>query len=59
MNNASKWRLELVSPIASLYAKNLKVAAVIVSGSTARGHADKYSDIEIGVFWKEPPHRRR
>jgi len=31
------------------------VAAVIVSGSMARGHADKYSDIEIGVFWHHAP----
>jgi hypothetical protein len=31
------------------------VAAVLVGGSSARGHADRYSDIEIGVFWHEPP----
>jgi len=55
MNNASQWRLTMANPIASLYAKNPKVAAVIIGGSTARGHADKYSDIEIGVFWNKPP----
>jgi len=55
MNDASKWRLELVSPVAALYANNPKAAAVIVGGSTARGHADKFSDVEIGVFWHEPP----
>jgi hypothetical protein len=24
-------------------------------GSTAHGHADRYSDIEIGVFWNRAP----
>ena len=55
MNEASQWRLKIANLIGAIYTKNPKVAAVIVGGSTARGHADKYSDIEIGVFWNEPP----
>lgn len=55
MNEASQWRVKVATPIGALYAENKKTAAVIIGGSTARGHADKYSDIEIGVFWHEPP----
>ncbi|MFF0338492.1 hypothetical protein [Kribbella sp. NPDC004875] len=29
--------------------------AVLLSGSTARGTADRWSDVEIGVFWQTPP----
>jgi hypothetical protein len=31
------------------------VAAVLLGGSSARGHADRYSDIELFVVWTEPP----
>jgi hypothetical protein len=55
MNEASRWRQALARQIAPAYATNPKVAAVVVGGSSARGHADRYSDIEIGVFWHEPP----
>ena len=52
---ASQWRREIGEKIGSVYAENRKVAAVILGGSTARGHADRYSDIELGVFWRTPP----
>jgi len=56
MNNAaSQWRREIGETIGAAYAGNGKVAAVILGGSTARGHADRYSDIELGVFWHTPP----
>lgn len=55
MNEASKWRRGLVTQLAQLYANNPKVAAVMVGGSTSRGHADKFSDVEIGAFWREAP----
>jgi hypothetical protein len=55
LNPASAWRLELARPIAEAYAEHTNVAAVIVGGSTSRGYADRYSDIEIGVFWHQPP----
>jgi hypothetical protein len=29
--------------------------AVLLGGSTARGEADRYSDIELGVFWSRAP----
>lgn len=55
MNYASQWRYDLVQGIVPLYAANPHVAAVLVGGSTARGQADRYSDIELGVFWQQPP----
>jgi hypothetical protein len=55
LNAASLWRLAIARRIGAAYAANPNVAAVIVGGSTARGHADRYSDIELGVFWHRPP----
>ena len=55
MNAASQWRHNLAHPLAPIYAANPHVAAVLLGGSTARGHADRYSDIELGVFWHQPP----
>jgi hypothetical protein len=37
------------------YAAAGGVDAVMVSGSTARGDADRWSDVEVGVFWGRPP----
>jgi hypothetical protein len=55
LNPPSRWRLDIARRLASLYAPNPHVAAIIAGGSTARGHADKYSDLEFGVFWHQPP----
>ena len=42
-------------PVLEAYAVSPAVDAVMVSGSTARGEADRWSDIEVGVFWSRPP----
>jgi hypothetical protein len=55
MNPSSQWRTAIAEQIAPLYASNPKVAAVMLGGSSARGHADQYSDMEIGVFWQHAP----
>jgi len=55
MNPASQWRFDLAQKIAYLYAQNPHVAAVMMGGSTARGHADRFSDVELGIFWHQPP----
>ncbi len=55
MNTASSWRQALVRRIVPIYAANPHVAAIILGGSSARGHADQYSDIELGIFWRTPP----
>lgn len=41
--------------MARIYVENPKVQVVVVSGSVSRGQADVYSDIELDVFWQEPP----
>jgi Domain of unknown function (DUF4037) len=55
MSEASVWRLAMARRIAPVYTANPKVGAVIVGGSVARGYADPYSDVEMGVFWEELP----
>ena len=55
MNRASAWRLALARKISPAYTSNPKVEALVVAGSVARGHADRYSDIQIDIFWAEPP----
>ncbi len=56
MNNAaSQWRRAIAEKIGPAYAENPRVAAVILGGSTARERADRYSDIELGIFWNVPP----
>lgn len=55
MNTHSQWRLEYAQQVAAAYAENPKVQAIFLGGSTSRGHADQYSDIEIGAFWHTPP----
>ena len=55
MTKASEWRIALAQRIMPVYANHPKVKVVIVGGSVGRGIADCYSDVEIGVFWTEPP----
>jgi hypothetical protein len=55
MNDASAWRYTLAQQIAPRYVSNPKVAAVAVEGSVARGYADHFSDLDLAVFWTEPP----
>jgi hypothetical protein len=52
---ASLLRRSLAQAIAPAYARNPAVRAVFVAGSAARGHADRYSDLEVGVVWAAPP----
>ena len=55
MNEATKQRLAIAQKMASTYSANPKVRAVGLHGSVARRQADKYSDIEISVFYEEFP----
>ena len=55
LNYASQWRLAIAQQVAPIIARNPKVQAIMLAGSTSRGWADSYSDIEIGVFWAAPP----
>lgn len=53
--SASRIRRDHAVRIAAAYAASAKVAAVVLGGSTARGDADRFSDLEIGVFWLDAP----
>lgn len=55
MNEASQWRFALAQQIGMSYARNPKAKVVMVAGSTGRGSADRYSDLEIDVYWSDPP----
>jgi hypothetical protein len=55
MNDASRWRMEVGRRIGMAYAADPKARVVMVAGSTGRGTADRYSDLEIDVYWDEPP----
>ena len=48
-------RRAFAEQLAPAYSTNPHVAALFVGGSTARGNADRFSDLEIGVAWSEPP----
>jgi predicted nucleotidyltransferase len=55
MNEESVRRLALAQKLAPYYRANPKVAAVAVAGSVARGYADRYSDLDLAVFWSLAP----
>jgi predicted nucleotidyltransferase len=55
MTQVSQGGLAIANQIAAAYRDNPNVLVVMVSGSVARGHADSYSDLEIGIFWTHPP----
>jgi len=55
VNEASRGRLALAQKIAPVYAEDPRVQAVVVAGSVSRGCADRYSDIELGIFWDALP----
>lgn len=51
---ATRMRRALAERIAEAYAA-VGAEAVLLGGSTGRGEADRYSDIELGVFWHDAP----
>jgi hypothetical protein len=55
MNEESTRRLALAQLLAPYYCANPKVATVAVEGSVARGDADRFSDIDLAVFWSLTP----
>ena len=55
MNEASAWRYTMAQEIALHYRANPKVSVVAALGSVAQGWADRSSDLDLGIFWSEPP----
>ena len=58
MTDHSAWRRVLAEQFAEGYRGLPGVRAVLLAGSVARGFADRYSDIELTVFWNGPPPER-
>lgn len=50
----TRMRRALAERIAKAYVST-GAEAVLLGGSTARGEADRHSDIEVGVFWRREP----
>ena len=55
MNEATRWRFALAERIAVSYARNPNALVVMVAGWVGRGRADRYSDVEVDVYYAEPP----
>ncbi len=46
---------DMARKMAAIYKENKKVQAVLLAGSVSRGWEDEHSDIELNIFWSEPP----
>lgn len=55
MTEASRGGVSVAQNIATVYEVNPQVKVIIIGGSVSRGWADAYSDLEIGIFWNQPP----
>jgi hypothetical protein len=55
LTDAAAFRRSLAERIAQSYASIPTVTAIFLGGSAARGHSDRFSDLEIGVIWNAPP----
>jgi hypothetical protein len=55
MQNPASWRLALAQRVAAVYAASPNAAAVMIAGSVGRGRDDRYSDLEIDVYYHRPP----
>jgi hypothetical protein len=53
--DAVRRRRALAETVAAAYAADSSVQGVLLAGSVARNLADDFSDVEIDVFWGEPP----
>src|SRR5262249_45708337 len=47
--------LAIARKLGAGWAANPKTALVMAAGSTARGTADEYSDLQLDIYWREPP----
>ncbi|HEX2187178.1 MAG TPA: hypothetical protein VHN78_16925 [Chloroflexota bacterium] len=48
-------RLAVARQLGAVYAAQGAVQAVLCTGSTGRGDADRWSDLELGVVWESAP----
>ena len=55
MNRASQYLFELAKQKIKPYIANSQARAAMITGSTARGEADFYSDVEMFVYYEQLP----
>ncbi len=53
MNEASQWRVDLSRTLAGFYSSHPRVEMVCLGGSSSKGIADDFSDLDIIVYWNE------
>jgi len=53
LNEASRWRVELAGKLCSCYSSHPGVKMVCLGGSSARGTADAWSDLDVIVYWED------
>jgi len=54
-NPNTKWRIDFAKQLVKQLLTFDGIKAIVIAGSVARGYADKYSDIEIPIFWEQLP----
>ena len=52
-NKASLWRIEMAEELSQYYSSREEVVMVCLGGSSTKGIADAYSDLDIIVYWSE------
>jgi hypothetical protein len=52
LNEASRWRVDMARELCSCYSSHPDVMMVCLGGSSARGIADEWSDLDILIYWK-------
>jgi predicted nucleotidyltransferase len=55
MNPHAQWRLDLARRLSLTLPRFAGIEAIVVGGSVARGYSDAYSDIELILYWDQPP----
>ena len=50
-NKASGWRIEMAEELSQYYSSHEEVVMVCLGGSSSKGIADAYSDLDIIVYW--------
>ena len=55
MNPHAQWRLDLARKLSLKLGRFAGIKAIVVGGSVARGYSDAYSDIELILYWEQPP----
>jgi predicted nucleotidyltransferase len=53
MNEASRWRVELARELVPAYSEKDGVRMIGLGGSAARGTSDRWSDLDVVVYWDE------